>query len=80
LHRYQGIGTALTIYSNGVVNLNNHNEDFGPVVLNGGEVKTGTGQFAFYQPMTVNPAGVTAVINGFLGLPPPGGELTVPTM
>ena len=64
-------GIPLTIYANGLVNLNNNNEDFGAVTFNGGEVDTGTGQFAFYQPLTVNPSSSTAVINGFLGLPPP---------
>lgn len=60
---------ALTLYANGVVNLNNNNEDFGAVTFNGGEVDTGTGQFAIYQPLTVNPSASTAVINGNLGLP-----------
>jgi autotransporter-associated beta strand protein len=69
---YQNVGATLTLYANGVVNLNNHNEDFGVVTFNGGEVDTGTGQFAFYQSLNVNPAPVTAVINGYLGLPPPG--------
>ena len=67
---YQAIGATLTIYDNGLVNLNNFNEDFGLVTFNGGRVETGTGQFAIYQPLTVNPASVSAVINGFLGLPP----------
>ena len=70
LNSYQNVGADLTLYANGIVNLNNHNEDFGPVTFNGGEVDTGTGQFAFYQPLTVNPAATTAVINGNLGLPP----------
>ena len=67
---YQGIHATLMIYANGLVNLNNFNEDFGPVTFNGGRVETGTGQFAIYEPLTVNPASVSAVINGFLGLPP----------
>ena len=54
LNSYQNIGATLALYANGIVNLNNHNEDFGPVTFNGGEVDTGTGQFAIYQPLTVN--------------------------
>ena len=70
LQPYQNVGASLTLYDNGVVNLNNHNEDFGPVTFNGGEVDTGAGQFAIYQPLTVNSNSATAVINGNLGLPP----------
>lgn len=72
LNPYQNGGATLTLYANGVVNLNNNNEDFGLVTFNGGEVDTGTGQFAFYQSLNVNPASTTAVINGYLGLPAPG--------
>jgi len=75
LNNHQHSGTDLTIFSNGLVNLNNHNEDFGPVTFNGGRVETGNGQFAFYQPLTVNPAQTPAVIDGFLGLPPPGNAV-----
>ena len=70
LNSYQNVGATLTLYANGLVNLNNQNEDFGSVTFNGGEVDTGSGQFAIYAPLTVNPAGTTAVINGYLGLPP----------
>jgi autotransporter-associated beta strand protein len=70
LNAYQNVGANLTLYANGLVNLNNQNEDFGPVTFNGGEVDTGSGQFAFYQPLTVNPSTAIAVINGNLGLPP----------
>jgi autotransporter-associated beta strand protein len=69
LNPYQNVGANLTLYPNGVVNLNGHNEDFGNVTFNGGEVDTGNGQFAFYQTMTVNPTNVSAVINGYFGLP-----------
>jgi fibronectin-binding autotransporter adhesin len=69
LNAYQNPGATLTLHSNAVVNLNNHNEDFGAVTFNGGEVDTGTGQFAIYQPLTVNASSVTATINGLLGLP-----------
>jgi autotransporter-associated beta strand protein len=70
LNAYQNVGATLTLYTNGLVNLNGNNEDFGPVTFNGGEVDSGNGQFAIYAPLTVNPAATTAVINGYLGLPP----------
>jgi autotransporter-associated beta strand protein len=69
LQPYQNVDATLTLYPNGVVNLNNHNEDFGAVTFNGGTVETGSGQFAIYQPLTVNANSAVAVINGFLGLP-----------
>jgi autotransporter-associated beta strand protein len=69
LNAYQNIGATLSLYANGIVNLNNHNEDFGPVTFNGGEVDTGTGQFTIYQPLSVNANSATAIINGYLGLP-----------
>ena len=69
LNSDQNVGATLTLYANGIANLNNHNEEFGPVTFNGGEVDTGTGQCAITQPLTVNPSTSTAVINGFLQLP-----------
>jgi autotransporter-associated beta strand protein len=70
LGAYQHVQATLTLYSGGTVNLNNFNEDFGAVTFNGGTVNTGSGQFAIYQTLTVNPANTTATINGNLGLPP----------
>jgi autotransporter-associated beta strand protein len=70
LNSYQNVGATLTLRSNGVVNLNGFNEDFGPVTFNGGRVETGAGQFAIYQPLTVNASEFPAIVNGFLGLPP----------
>src|SRR5262249_39390164 len=69
LRPYQITGAELTLFSNGLVNLNDNNEDFGAVTFNGGEVDSGTGQFAIYAPLTVNPAPTSAIINGYLGLP-----------
>jgi autotransporter-associated beta strand protein len=70
INSYQNVGATLTLYTNGYVNLNNNNEDFGAVTFNGGTVDSGpSGQFAIYQPLTVNPAGTSAVIDGVLGLP-----------
>jgi len=73
LNSYQSVGANATLYANGVINLNNNNEDFGPVTFNGGTVDSGpSGQFAIYAPLTVNPANVSAVINGVFGLPAGG--------
>lgn len=69
LNSVQNVGAALTLYSNGVVNLNNFNEEFGEVTFNGGRVETGSGQFSTTRPLTVNPSGTAAVINGMLNLP-----------
>ena len=68
LNSFQNPNATLTLYTNGLVNLNNYNESFDTVTFNGGTVSSGTGQFGIYQPLTVNPAGVTATINGNLGL------------
>jgi autotransporter-associated beta strand protein len=74
---YQAVGLDVSIGSYGLVNLNDHNEDFGPVNFYGGEVDTGTGQFAIYAPVIVNPSATTAVINGYLGLPPGADRLII---
>ena len=68
LNSFQNPNATLTLYTNGLVNLNNYNESFDTVTFNGGTVSSGSGQFGIYQPLTVNPAGVTATINGNLGL------------
>ena len=70
LQPYQNVGATATLYANGIININNYIEDFGPITFNGGEVDTGTGSFNIYAPVTVNPAPTSAVINGYLGLPP----------
>ena len=67
----------LTVYSNCVVNLNNFDQDFGAVTFNGGRVETGTGWFALYQTLTVNPVGVTAIISGGLLVFPPPDEAAI---
>jgi autotransporter-associated beta strand protein len=73
---YQAKGPWLTVYPQALVNLNGFNEDFQVVTFNGGQVQTGTGQFAIYGPLTVNPTNAPAVISGNLGLPP-GGPATI---
>lgn len=65
----QCVGVALTLYANGLVNLNNHSDTLGSITFNGGTVETGFGQLAIDQPVTVNPDSATAVLNGNLNLP-----------
>jgi len=66
---YQNVYATATLFANGFLNLNNHNEDFGAVTFNGGEVDSGAaGHLVIYAPLTVNPAATSAVINGNLGL------------
>ena len=60
---------SLTVYSNCIVNLNNFNQDFFEITFNGGRIETGNGRLGFYDSVTVNPVGVTASIDGFVGLP-----------
>ena len=69
LNSYQNVYATATLYANGIVNLNNHNEDFGAVTFNGGTLDSGpSGHFVPYAPLTVNPAASSAVIKGNLGL------------
>ena len=71
LNSYQNLGTIVTIYDNGIINLNNFSENVGSITFNGGLVQTGTGQFGINQFLAANPANTIAVINGFLRLPSP---------
>ncbi len=68
LNSYQNLNTPLTLYGNGVVNLNNQVENFGPVTFNGGAIQTGTGFFVAESSLTVNPAASIATVDGNLSL------------
>lgn len=70
LQDYQRLYAEVTIHTNGLVNLNNHWDDFGPITFHGGMISTGTGELGIYDLVTVNAADSTATINGRLGLPP----------
>jgi fibronectin-binding autotransporter adhesin len=71
----QGAGSTITVYSNGVANLNSFNETISTLTLNGGRVETGSGQLTVNQAITANAANVTAIINGNLAL---GSGVTFP--
>jgi len=58
-----------TLYANGLLNLNNFNDDCGPLTFNGGSVGTGTGTLNLFGPTTNNAAPDTAIIAGQLNLP-----------
>ncbi|MBI5385683.1 MAG: autotransporter-associated beta strand repeat-containing protein [Verrucomicrobia bacterium] len=68
LESYQNPITPLTLHAKGVVNLNEHVEDFGLVTFNGGTVQTGTGFLMTGFPITANPSGFTAIMEGNLAL------------
>lgn len=69
LNSYQNVQANVTLFANGTINLNNFNEDFGPLTFTGGQIVTGTGELGIYGLVTVNPATATASISGKLGLP-----------
>jgi autotransporter-associated beta strand protein len=65
LRSYQILGAKLELFSNGLVNINNHAENFNDITFTGGEIDTGSGgQFAMNGPIKVNPAPTSAIING----------------
>ena len=69
LNSGQGALPSVTLYSNCLVNLNNFSENFGAITFNGGDIETGSGQLSLFEPVTVNPAGVTAIIGGNVSIP-----------
>lgn len=68
LNSYLAPNTSLTLFANGVVNLNDQVDNFGPVIFNGGSIQTGAGFFIAENTITANPATTTATINGNLSL------------
>ena len=68
LESYQNPNTPLTLHAKGVVNLNERVDDFGPVTFNGGTVQTGAGFLMTAFPITANPSGFTATMEGNLAL------------
>jgi autotransporter-associated beta strand protein len=77
LQNYQKIGADVTILSDGLVNLNHHSDDFGPITFTGGTISTGTGELGVYGLVTVKPFAGSATIDGRLGLPPGVHEFRV---
>jgi autotransporter-associated beta strand protein len=69
LQNYQKVGANVTLFSDGLVNLNDHADDFGPITFNGGAISTGIGELGFYGLVTVNASSAQATIDGRLGLP-----------
>jgi autotransporter-associated beta strand protein len=69
LQNYQKVGADVTLFSDGLINLNNHSDDFGPITFNSGTISTGTGELGVYGLVTVNPSAGSATIDGRLGLP-----------
>jgi len=77
LKSQQAFQPNVTVYSNCFLNLTNFSQDFGAVTFNGGRIETGTGLATFYQPVVVNPVGITASINGFVEFPPPNNAFFI---
>ena len=77
LKSQQAFQPDVTVYSNCFLNLTNFSQDFGAVTFNGGRIETGTGVATFYQPVVVNPVGITASINGFVEFPPPNNAFFI---
>lgn len=67
---YQSIGVDVTLFTDALIHLNGHRDDFGPITFNGGAIATGTGELGLSGLVTVNPSGTEAAIHGRLGLPP----------
>lgn len=74
LNSYQNLYANVTLFDNGILNLNNFNEDLGPITFNGGSIKTGTGELGLYGLVTVNESDHLASISGRVGLPPGNHE------
>ncbi len=72
LQDYQNVQANVTVYANGLVNLNNHYEEFNNLTFTGGEVDTGSGQVSLYGQTTANTSAAAAVINGNVSLPSVG--------
>lgn len=69
LNSYQNVQANVTLFANGTINLNNFNEDFGPLTFNGGHIVMGIGELGIYGLVAVNEAPAQASISGKLGLP-----------
>jgi autotransporter-associated beta strand protein len=65
---YQTPNTTVTLFANGILNLNGQVDNFGPIIFNGGTVHTGSGFLIAENTITANPAATTAVMNGNLSL------------
>lgn len=65
----------VTIAADGRLDLNNHDDDVGPMTLIGGEVETGTGMLDLYGDLTVQPSAQSAYVYGKLRFI--GGQRTV---
>jgi autotransporter-associated beta strand protein len=70
LNSFQQGVSNLTVFANGLVNLNGHNEEFDQVVFNSGRIQTGAGELQFHR-LEVNSSSTTAVIEGSINLAPP---------
>lgn len=78
LQDYQRVGAEVVLYSQALINLNNHRDDFGPVTFHGGRISTGdAGELGLYDLVTVNSSSTEAIIDGRIGLPSGNHEFRV---
>ncbi len=77
LNSYQNLYANVTLFGNGILNLNNFAEDLGPITFNGGTIKTGTGELGIYGLVTVNESDDPPTISGRMGLPSGNREFRV---
>ena len=68
---------SVTLYANGLVNLNGFNDDFGPINFNGGTIATATGLLGINGLVTVNSVASASTISGRMYLPPGYREFLV---
>ena len=62
----QGSAQNLTVFTNGIVNLNNFNDTFASLTFNGGLLESGSGTVTVNQNITANATSVTGFITGNL--------------
>ncbi|MEO6035507.1 MAG: autotransporter-associated beta strand repeat-containing protein, partial [Verrucomicrobiota bacterium] len=64
LNSFQASLQPVTLYPNGLINLNGFDDNFGPINFYGGTISTGSGLLGINGLVTVYPAVASSVING----------------
>ncbi len=77
LSHTQSVNATVTLFDNGILNLNNYSEDFGPITFTGGQIQTGFGELGANGLITVNESDYLASISGRVRLPAGSREFRV---
>jgi len=77
LSSYQNLYAPVTLFDDGLLNLNSFAEDLGPITFTGGGIQTGSGELGIYGLVTVNESSHLATISGRMGLPSGAHEFRV---